>query len=135
VNRPIVGRLKVCYNSAFFFLRGFIARYDKQADWDETESVPNASVFTPGGFPCIFLVHGIKFGIEICFDHANGLLETKNAKVDIHVVLSAWTQSRTIVGTHFVHSSSDARGRRYSVEHKTFVDYRNLILFNVTGNR
>ena len=102
-------------NAAFMFLNGRrVAKYDKQVDFVEANSnAPDDFMFIPGTKNQCPEVFGQKFGVEICYDHANGVLK-KRAPADLrfHLVVSDWAKTSTgnmamANGCYFLHASTN----------------------------
>lgn len=81
-------------NSCYVLLNGGIRfLYNKQGDFHENIGANSHTVFIPGGQKGYTEIEGIKFGVEICLDHAIGILQgqANNRQLpDIHVITSAW---------------------------------------------
>jgi len=78
-------------NCAYIFLGGQrVGVYDKHSDFVETCGAPPDKLsFLPGTTEQAPEVDGLRFGVEICFDHANGLLKKRGlSDLDFHVVVS-----------------------------------------------
>lgn len=114
--------LQMARNTAYVFYDGaLLLKYNKHADFHEVLNSANV-VYIPGAHPGVFYVRTegqeiIKFGIEVCLDHAVGVLETTvlgGGRVDVHIVVSAWVDpnrySRTVKpGGCMIHASSNVR--------------------------
>lgn len=108
-------------NTLYAFYNGDeVGRYHKRADYLEvfpSESDGGYVIFEPGapgdGHPNRFAVKQIRFGVEICKDHAAGYLSQLGGDVpDLHVVVSAAVRLETghvfvRPGSFLVHASSD----------------------------
>lgn len=102
-----------CRNRAYLLLGGTqVARYDKQYDYKEsTASQPDEMIFVPGTTNQLPEIGGLKFGMEICFDHWNGALKTRGIAVHFHIVISDWVSTTTTNfnlqnGGFFIHAST-----------------------------
>ena len=91
-----------------------VAKYGKKADKNEVMG-PRTALFIPGQDTGLPEIGGIRFGFEICFDHELGVLKamSNDAKVDIHIVISAWTTNNVSnmqlrSRGYFLHASSAA---------------------------
>jgi len=125
--------INLLYNSAnFYFLGKCVHQYAKQTDWMENQDAKMPNVAVTGSAVPIVNIGGLSIGVEICFDHANGILrqhiQNNQAKsiyllnpadhmqrelVDVHLILSAYTHNQSIYfchknGGYLMHSSSDA---------------------------
>jgi hypothetical protein len=75
--------------------------YDKHTDFFEAKSIsPDRSMFVPGTRDqCPVIgdgVRGFRFGVEICFDHANGVLKNLNpGNLAFHIVVSDCVENET----------------------------------------
>jgi hypothetical protein len=89
-------------NTAYVLLNGDVLfKYNKRGDFHEVlhDNSADGTVFVPGLFDGRFLVktaeqppRSIEFGLEICLDHAVGMLERTVApkgRVDVHLITSA----------------------------------------------
>jgi hypothetical protein len=83
-------------NSAFVFQNGSILhQYNKHTDAGElTEAERNDSTYRAGQKLGVFKCWGLRFGLEICNDHANSILlnqiaAKKQMPVDVHLILSS----------------------------------------------
>jgi len=103
----------VSYNSAYIFYYGSKYKYHKMNDADENldGDLSKGTLFIlgskPGYFPNLGDT-GVTFGIEICADHQDAVL---NQTVDIHILSSATTTMthaniRAREGGLFVHAAS-----------------------------
>ena len=102
-------------NCAYVFLGGQrVAAYDKHSDFTETRGArPDKLAFLPGTADQAPDVDGLRFGVEICFDHANGVLKRRGlGDLDFHVVVSdcVGTVAGNMAmkrGGYFLHASSN----------------------------
>jgi predicted amidohydrolase len=97
------------YNTVYAFLNGqsAFAPYNKECDFLEAWGAdPEKMAYVPGSAGGIREVGGYKFGLEICYDHANNTLQGKVA--DFHVVVSDWVPIKPAqnVGQYLIHASS-----------------------------
>jgi len=104
-----------CRNRTYLLLGGAqIGRYDKQTDFREsTANTPDEMIFIPGTQNQIPEVAGLKFGIEICFDHGNGVLKNRGVPVHFQIVVSDWVNTDAsncslVPGGYFIHASTNA---------------------------
>jgi hypothetical protein len=110
-------------NTLYAFYNGAeVGRYHKRADYYEVfadESDGGYVIFEPGapgdGHPNHFTANDIRFGVEICKDHAAGYLSqlSGGTRPDVQVLVSAATPLVTEhvfvnPGCFVVHASSDA---------------------------
>jgi hypothetical protein len=107
---------RIVRNVAYMFLAGRrMATYDKQSDHSEAlNNSPDAMMFIPGTAKHCPVIGGRRYGLEICYDHAIGVLKMRNpGDLQFHLVMS---DSVTTVpghmamspGGYFVHASTDS---------------------------
>ncbi len=104
----------VVKNRVYVLLNGnVVARYGKKADKHEVMG-PKSALFIPGQDSGTATIEGVKFGIEICYDHQMGVLRaiSNDTKVDIHIVVSAFVENKVSnmqlrPKGYFLHASSD----------------------------
>lgn len=82
-------RTKIAQNVAYVCLGNQILKYHKVGNYKEVAGEAGNIVFVPGNIVGRFSVGGVKYGLEICMDHALGVLEsTINAPTDkVHIAL------------------------------------------------
>ena len=90
-----------------------VASYEKKTGFNETYGKSNKEgFFVSTNKNSCPVIGGFRFGVEICFDHANGILKKRNASdLFFHVVVSdsVSTKNANIAiqnGGYFIHSSS-----------------------------
>lgn len=79
-------------NTAFFFSGNFKKRYSKKHPANE-RILDFSTIFYAGNASPFFDINGIRFGIEICYDHKMGALAEEQKKhhtqdIDVHIILS-----------------------------------------------
>ena len=106
------------HNVTFLLLDGKIwGTYDKHTDFYEAKSTsPDQSMFVPGTQDeCPMIGDGVRkfrFGVEICFDHGNGVLKSrKPANLHFHIVVSDSVPNQDAhmamkSGGYFLHAST-----------------------------
>jgi hypothetical protein len=103
------------YNSVQAFLGGeavIKTPYVKNWDFKETEGASvEKLMYVPGSHSGRRTINNFEFGIEVCFDHANGALKGSHTDVDFHVVVSDWVEAKGASmamkkGGYFIHASS-----------------------------
>lgn len=105
----------VARNAAYLFLNGRrYAKYDKQTDFKEALSnSPDNLMFIPGTKDQCPEVLGYRCGMEICYDHANGVLSKRApANLHFHFVVSDWADTTLANmamanGGYFFHASTN----------------------------
>lgn len=119
-----LARCYVARNTAYAFYGGSeVARYHKRNNFYEVtgdESDEGFVIFEPGGGPDgkgdLFTIDGVKFGIEVCYDHTVGhMSQLTTNRPDVQIVMSAAVK---IVNEHvtvpkdgyLVHASSEEDG-------------------------
>jgi hypothetical protein len=104
------------YNSVQAFLGGeavIKTPYVKNWDFKETEGASvEKLMYVPGSHSGRRTINNFDFGIEVCFDHANGALKGSRTDVDFHIVVSDWVGSKASSmamkkGGYFIHASSN----------------------------
>lgn len=107
------------FNNAYMLRNGQILFfYEKTADFLEARgATPDKQVFIPGNRSGDAQTWGsqfpLKFGMEICFDHAEGILRRRNIPgLNYHIVVSDW--AKTATGNfamedkgYFIHASTN----------------------------
>lgn len=106
---------RVVRNAAHLLLNGArVAKYDKQADFFETggRAGPDDLVFVPGTRDQCPAAGGYRFGAEVCYDHALGMLKRRNPPgLDFHLLVSDYTSNKEEhmamkKGGYFLHAST-----------------------------
>ncbi|MGD0858751.1 MAG: hypothetical protein ABR912_05490 [Terracidiphilus sp.] len=107
------------HNTTCLLLNGTVwGTYDKHTDFYEAQSIsPDQSMFVPGTQDeCPVIGDGVRkfrFGVEICFDHGNGVLKRRApANLQFHIVVSDSVQNSEAnmamkSGGYFLHASTD----------------------------
>jgi hypothetical protein len=107
------------HNVTFLLLNGTVwGSYDKHTDFYEAKSVsPDQSMFVPGTQDeCPVIGDGVRkfrFGVEICFDHGNGVLKARRpANLHFHIVVSDSVENQKAHiamknGGYFLHASTE----------------------------
>lgn len=96
-----------------------VASYTKRADFHERlPGAPANTIFVPGIKPGRATIGAINFGLEICFDHANGVLKSSPSVTGslprVHLLCSACvgndvTSVLVRDGGYLVHASSNEK--------------------------
>jgi predicted amidohydrolase len=102
-------------NAAYILLgRRRIGKYDKQTDWGEAVGCsPDNLAFIPGSQKHCPEVGGYRIGMEVCADHANGMLaRRKVTPLHFHFVVSDFVgncagNAAMSAGGYFAHASSN----------------------------
>jgi hypothetical protein len=111
-------------NTAFALLNGRVRfKYNKQGDFHEAIGDGAQTVYIPGAKAGVATIGAIRFGFEICLDHALGYLSRAGATNpiasglareprDIHIVTSASVENKTAnmyvrPGGYFLHASQN----------------------------
>jgi predicted amidohydrolase len=92
-----------------------VAGYEKKTGFNETydRSVDEGFFVSTNKNSCP-VIGGFRFGVEICFDHNQGVLKKRNASdLFFHVVVSDFVETKkgniaVQEGGYFIHSSSDS---------------------------
>lgn len=107
---------RTMFNTAHGMLNGqVVVTYNKQGNFNE-EVGDDHLIFAPGGRSGITEIEGIRFGLEVCLDHAMGTLARQcraDRPIDVQIVLSDYVdpnQAHQAVreGGYFVHASTNA---------------------------
>jgi hypothetical protein len=107
---------RTMFNTARGLLNGrVVVTYNKQCNFHE-EVGDNNLIFAPGGRNGITEIEGIRFGLEVCLDHAMGTLARQSRTerpIDVQIVLSDHVtpnHAHQVVreGGYFVHGSTNA---------------------------
>ncbi len=92
--------LTIARNTCFIYHNGVqVFNYDKCTDYnevpDENSQTVHLNAVRPGIFKYRITGRVVSFGIEICLDHANGVLKNlyHYELFDIHVILSDWVRN------------------------------------------
>lgn len=101
----------VAYNTAYLYFGQSVYRYHKMNDVGELlqgDTQNDDLVFVPGCGNNVYLISGLKIGVEICGDHDSGMLRDA---VDVHIVTSATvarkgTNIRARLGGLFIHADA-----------------------------
>ncbi len=109
------GDVYAAKNATYFFLDGKrLAKFDKQTDYGEAMGAPPDDLsFVPAVFKQCPDLNGYRFGAEICFDHANGMLARRRiTPLHFHIVVSDWAVTSTgnmamTNGGYYAHASTN----------------------------
>jgi hypothetical protein len=106
-------------NTAFVLLDGRVRfKYNKVGDYHEAIGDHGDTVFVNGDMVGLGTIHGIRFGFEICLDHALGTLSQLikqtpgGTRPDVHIVVSDKVSNvnknmKPREGGYFLHASTD----------------------------
>lgn len=108
-------KLRFVRNVAYLFHAGRrMGKYDKQTDFSEAmNNSPDVLMFIPGTEKQCPEIANRRYGVEICYDHCNGVLARRNpGELQFHVVLSDWTNTRPghmamSGGGYYLHASTN----------------------------
>lgn len=102
---------KIAQNVAYIALGDKICKYQKVGNFREVEGEAQTLVFAPGSIVGRFSVGGVKYGLEICMDHALGVFnQSVGSDGDVHIRLIVSSTVKAISSKHAavtIHSSSD----------------------------
>ena len=97
----------LCHNTAYICLNGQVIKYHKTGNYEEVQQEKGKLIFHPGNIKGTFKVGGVRYGIEICMDHAQGVLKDK---VDIHLIVSSFVNFKASTAELVLHSSTQLPG-------------------------
>lgn len=108
------GSVKTARNTCFILHGGrLVHRYDKETGFDENYDDPRGKgYFVSVNTADCFTVDNLRFGVEICFDHNQKCLKSKNhADISFHIVVSDTVEAINAHmamqdGGYFMHASS-----------------------------
>lgn len=108
-------RPQIAQNVAYIFLGDQHFKYHKIGNYEEVMGETGNIVFAPGNIAGRFSVGGVKYGLEICMDHAQGVLE-KSTGGDVHVQLlvSSYVASTDAGKAAVLLHSSTEKHQKYS---------------------
>jgi hypothetical protein len=84
---------KLAQNVAYICLGDTMLKYHKVGNYKEVAGEADDLVFVPGSIVGRFAVGGVKYGLEVCMDHALGVVNksvTAHGKVHIQIVVSSY---------------------------------------------
>ncbi len=89
LDKADVMETRIAQNVAYVCLGDQVIKYHKVGNYKEVDGEQGNIVFVPGNIVGRFSVGGVKYGLEICMDHALGVLgSTINAPTDkVHIAL------------------------------------------------
>ncbi len=85
--------VKIAQNIAYVCLGSQMIKYQKVGNYKEVENEKGDIYFAPGSIAGRFSVGGIKYGLEICMDHALGALQTtvpSQGQVHVQLIVSSF---------------------------------------------
>jgi hypothetical protein len=89
---------KLAQNVAYICLGDKILKYHKVGNFQEVMGEVDDLVFVPGSIVGRFQVGGVKYGIEVCMDHALGAFHSSvdtKGKVHIQIIVSSYVTAKT----------------------------------------
>ncbi len=114
---------QMMFNTAYVFLNGQIVhKYNKQGNFDE-EFGDASVVFVPGARRGVQTIEGIRFGFEICLDHAAGYLVRQSrggGQVDVQIIMSDFVRNDDLAQTLII------RPGGYLIHASTAIDYEGV---------
>jgi len=106
--------INVAFNTAYVLLGSKVLEYHKTGNYQEVKGEVRPLVYFSGGVKGIFTLGGLRYGLEICMDHATGVLadpSNPNRKpVDIHLIVSSFVDFKNSDATVILHSSTQKPG-------------------------
>jgi hypothetical protein len=89
---------RIAQNVAYVCLGDQVIKYHKVGNYQEVRGEQGNIVFVPGNIVGRFSVGGVKYGLEICMDHALGVLESTinnpTDKVHIALIVSSYVANK-----------------------------------------
>jgi predicted amidohydrolase len=86
--------VKIAQNVAYLCLGATMLKYQKVGNYKEVENEKDELVFVPGSLIGRFTVGGVKYGLEVCMDHALGVFDSSvqspDDKVHVQIVVSSF---------------------------------------------
>jgi hypothetical protein len=103
---------KLAQNVAYIFLGDKTLKYHKVGNYKEVDGEADDLLFLPGSIVGRFNVGGVKYGIEICRDHYQGVLESSvgtRGTVHIQLIVSSHIPAKENANASVtLHSSTKA---------------------------
>jgi predicted amidohydrolase len=101
---------KIAQNVAYVCLGDTMLKYHKVGNYQEVRGEQELLLFAPGSIVGRFAVGGVQYGLEICMDHAMGVLEKATDFGDVHVrlVVSGHVNVNSVNAPLLLHSSTHA---------------------------
>ncbi|MBI3462439.1 MAG: hypothetical protein HY000_05175 [Planctomycetes bacterium] len=85
---------KIAQNVAYVCLGPTILKYHKVGNYEEVMNETDDLLFVPGSLIGRFTVGGVKYGLEICMDHALGVFDSSvqapNDRVHVQIIVSSF---------------------------------------------
>jgi predicted amidohydrolase len=85
---------KIAQNVAYVCLGPTILKYQKVGNYEEVMNESDDLVFVPGSLIGRFTVGGVKYGLEICMDHALGVFDSSvqspTDRVHVQIIVSSF---------------------------------------------
>lgn len=106
---------KLAQNVAYLCLGNKILKYHKVGNYKEVEGETDDLLFVPGSIVGRFNVGGVKYGLEICMDHAMGVFDSTvngaSDRVHVQIIVSSFVACPTNVNASVtLHSSTEPAG-------------------------
>lgn len=104
---------RIAQNVAYVLLGSEILKYHKVGNYEEVMNEQGNIIFAPGDIVGRFDVGGVKYGIEVCMDHAQGVFNSSVAtQGDVHIrlIVSSYVSAKTVSNTAVaIHASTMAQ--------------------------
>lgn len=115
---PLLGSkpmpIDMAFNTAYVLLGSTVLEYHKAGNYEEVKGEVRPLVYFSGGVKGIFTVGGIRYGLEICMDHATGVMadasNPSRKPVNIHLIVSSFVDFQDSDATLILHSSTQKPG-------------------------
>ncbi len=102
---------KIAQNVAYICMGDKILKYHKVGNYKEVEGEVDDLVFVPGSIVGRFQVGGVKYGIEVCMDHALGVFHSSvptDGRVHVQIIVSSYVSAKTNTDASVtLHSSTE----------------------------
>jgi hypothetical protein len=88
---------KLAQNVAYICLGDKILKYHKVGNYEEVKGEVDDLLFVPGSIVGRFNVGGVKYGIEVCMDHAQGVFHTSvptEGTVHVQIIVSSHVSAK-----------------------------------------
>ena len=88
----------IAQNVAYILKDNSILKYQKIGNYEEVKGEQGSIVFASGSIVGTFTLGSVKYGIEICMDHALGVLDTlaPGYTPDVRIIISSWVDENKV---------------------------------------
>ena len=102
--------VKIAQNVAYVCLGKQIIKYQKVGNYKEVEGEKGNLYFASGSIVGRFSVGGVKYGLEVCMDHAQGVMGSTvggQGKAHVHLIISSYVGFKSHNAPVTLHSSTE----------------------------